>query len=509
MLLTAEIAKGLRAEGQEVAADKVHPESEDDQGDTIALMLSIDISGASGGGAALAEKLVGASFYDSAGRVSGVTVEGVPFVGAAPAAAADAPAAEADAPAAEADAPAAEADATAAAADAPAAAPAPPPAEAPAAASAAAPPVDESADGATAPTRMCVVTWNAGEAEVNKRAIKQTCDAIGMNDCRILATRKDKQKENRLVVLFNSVEAARCFAEKYAEWCPDGRRRPTAGSGMGRRRAAHESGRRGARRGEGRRAGGPARAGESASLAAPPFPDAPADDDGGAGGSPRDDGADDGSPRDDGADGGSPRDDDADGGPPRGAGVGRGLALDAAFCTAPRSRPQPQLGGPHGPAAGWLPPTLEALDIGSDRGRAGARVVGVADLAEWGRAAPAAAAAGGGWTLSSGRVARAAHEGAYWRFARAPSANAFTGGLPAGWARLTRLTSLRAVDCGLDGPPLETASRRSRPRAGACACSRSRTTRSAAGSRRSSRASRSCARSTCGRPASRAPCRPG
>ncbi len=89
MLLTAEIAKGLRAEGQEVAADKVHPESEDDQGDTIALMLSIDISGASGGGAALAEKLVGASFYDSAGRVSGVTVEGVPFAGAAPTAAAD------------------------------------------------------------------------------------------------------------------------------------------------------------------------------------------------------------------------------------------------------------------------------------------------------------------------------------------------------------------------------------------------------------------------------------
>mgnify|MGYP001296771952 CR=1 FL=1 len=38
MLLTAEIAKGLRAEGQEVAADKVHPESEDDQGDTIALV---------------------------------------------------------------------------------------------------------------------------------------------------------------------------------------------------------------------------------------------------------------------------------------------------------------------------------------------------------------------------------------------------------------------------------------------------------------------------------------
>ena len=40
-------------------------------------------------GAALAEKLVGASFYDSAGRVSGVTVEGVPFAGAAPTAAAD------------------------------------------------------------------------------------------------------------------------------------------------------------------------------------------------------------------------------------------------------------------------------------------------------------------------------------------------------------------------------------------------------------------------------------
>ena len=112
---------------------------------------------------------------------------------------------------------------TAAAADALAAAAAPR-RPGPRAASALPLPVDESADGATAPTRMCVVTWNAGEAEVNKRAIKQTCDAIGMNDCRILATRKDKQKENRLVVLFNSVEAARCFAEKYAEWCPDGRK---------------------------------------------------------------------------------------------------------------------------------------------------------------------------------------------------------------------------------------------------------------------------------------------
>ena len=81
MLLTAEVAKGLKAEGQEIKAEKVALENEEDKDGTLTLMLSIDISGVSGGGAALAEKLVGASFYDAGGRVSGVKVEGVPFAG--------------------------------------------------------------------------------------------------------------------------------------------------------------------------------------------------------------------------------------------------------------------------------------------------------------------------------------------------------------------------------------------------------------------------------------------
>ena len=68
MLLATEVAKGLKAEGQEIKAEKVALENEEDKDGTLTLMLSIDISGVSGGGAALAEKLVGAKASTRRGR---------------------------------------------------------------------------------------------------------------------------------------------------------------------------------------------------------------------------------------------------------------------------------------------------------------------------------------------------------------------------------------------------------------------------------------------------------
>ena len=87
---------------------------------------------------------------------------------------------------------------------------------------------EESADDATAPKRMCVIKWNAGDAEVNVLVVKQKCDEIGMKDFGLSGCKRPEEGEPP----DGALQLRRCRAilrREVQRVVPDGLGAPAAG----------------------------------------------------------------------------------------------------------------------------------------------------------------------------------------------------------------------------------------------------------------------------------------